>query len=108
MNEQAFAVLEYEDLRALVRRYAQTPVGRARAAALAPLADAHTVRRALAAVAEALELRRRGAGWSFSELADPTEALARMRIEGVVLEPLVLLELARLCDQVGPARAQIH
>jgi DNA mismatch repair protein MutS2 len=108
MNEQAFAVLEYEELRALVRRYAQTPMGRARADALAPLADAHAVRRALAAVAEALELRRRGAGWSFSELADPTEPLARMRIEGVVLDPLALLELARLCDQVGEARAQIH
>ena len=108
MNEQAFAVLEYEDLRALVRRYAQTPMGRARAAALAPLADARAVRRALAGVAEAIELRRRGAGWSFSELADPTEALARMRIEGVVLDPLALLELARLCDQVGEARAQIH
>jgi DNA mismatch repair protein MutS2 len=108
MNEQAFAVLEYEELRALVRRYAQTPMGRARADALAPLADAHVVRRALAAVAEASELRRRGAGWSFSELADPTEPLARMRIEGVVLDPLALLELARLCDQVGEARAQIH
>ncbi|HYY41881.1 MAG TPA: hypothetical protein VE775_04050, partial [Pyrinomonadaceae bacterium] len=108
MNEQAFAVLEYEELRALVRRYAQTPMGRARADALAPLGDAHTVRRALAGVAEALELRRRGAGWSFSELADPTDALARIRIEGVVLDPLALLELARLCDQVGEARAQIH
>ncbi|HEX8177934.1 MAG TPA: Smr/MutS family protein [Pyrinomonadaceae bacterium] len=108
MNEQAFAVLEYEELRALVRRYAQTPMGRARAAALAPLGDAHAVRRALAGVAEALELRRRGAGWSFSELADPTDALARIRIEGVVLDPLALLELARLCDQVGEARAQIH
>src|SRR5205085_2186867 len=31
MNEQAFGVLEYEDLRALVRRGAQTPMGRARA-----------------------------------------------------------------------------
>ncbi len=108
MNEQAFAVLEYEGLRALVRRGAQTPMGRARADALVPLADANEVRRALAAVAEGLELRRRGAGWSFSELADPADALARLRIEGAVLEPLALLELARLCDQVGEARAQIH
>ncbi len=108
MNEQAFGVLEYEGLRALVRRGAQTPMGRARADALMPLDDRTTLQHALDAVAEGLELRRRGAGWSFSELADPTDALARLRIEGAVLEPLALLELARLCDQVGEARAQIH
>ncbi len=38
MNDQAFGTLEYEGARALVRRYAQTPVGRARAEALEPLA----------------------------------------------------------------------
>ncbi len=108
MNEQAFGVLEYEGLRALVRRGAQTPMGRARADALAPLSDRARLQRALDAVAECLELRRRGAGWSFSELADPTDALTRLRIEGAVLEPLALLELARLCDQVGEARAHIH
>src|SRR5213082_1131489 len=108
MNEQAFGVLEYEDLCALVRRGAQTEMGRARADALAPLADVAAVRRALAAVSECVELKRRGAGWSFSELADPTDALARLRIEGAVLEPLALLELARLCDQVGEARARIQ
>ena len=108
MNEQAFGVLEYDGLRALLRRGAQTPVGRARAEALAPLADAARLRRALDAVSECLELRRRGAAWSFSELIDPSEALARLRIEGAVLEPLVLLELARLCDQAGEARAAIQ
>ncbi|HEX8069141.1 MAG TPA: Smr/MutS family protein [Pyrinomonadaceae bacterium] len=108
MNEQAFGVLEYEELRALVRRGAQTPMGRARADALAPLADRAALQRALDAVAECLELRRRGAGWSFSELSDPADALARLRIEGVVLDPLALLELARLCDQVGEARARIQ
>ena len=108
MNEQAFGVLEYEDLRALVRRGAQTPMGRARADALGPLNDVEHVRRALAAVSECVELKRRGAGWSFSELAEPADALARLRIEGAVLEPLALLELARLCDQVGEARARIQ
>src|SRR5947209_1584148 len=108
MNEQAFGVLEYEDLRALVRRGAQTEMGRARADALAPLNDVAAVRRSLAALSECVELKRRGAGWSFSELADPSDALARLRIEGAVLEPLALLELARLCDQVGEARARIQ
>src|SRR5436305_1970219 len=108
MNEQAFATLEYEDLRALVRRHAQTPMGRARADALAPLASREEVRRALRAVSECAELRARGVRWSFGELADPHEALARLRIEGTLLEPLPLLELARLCEQAADARASVQ
>ncbi|MDQ1613239.1 MAG: mismatch repair protein MutS2 [Pyrinomonadaceae bacterium] len=108
MNEQAFGVLEYDGLRALVRRGAQTPMGRARVERLAPLADVEEARRALDAVAECVELRRRGAAWSFSELADPAESIARLRIEGATLDALPLLEVARLCDQVGAARAAIQ
>jgi DNA mismatch repair protein MutS2 len=108
MNEQAFGTLEYDALRALVRRGAQTPMGRARAEALAPLSDAGEVRQALRAVSECVELRKRGGAWRFSELADPSEALARLRIEGSILDPLTLLELARLCEQASDARAAIH
>jgi DNA mismatch repair protein MutS2 len=107
MNDQAFATLEYEGARALVRRYAQTPMGRERAEALAPLASIEEVRRALRAVSECVELRARGARWSFSETADPAGAIARLRIEGTILEPLVLLELARLCEQAADARAAV-
>ncbi|HWS90583.1 MAG TPA: endonuclease MutS2 [Pyrinomonadaceae bacterium] len=107
MNDQAFGTLEYEGARALVRRYAQTPVGRARAEALEPLASTEEVRRALRAVSECVELRARGARWSFSELSDPAEAIARLRIEGTILDPLVLLELARLCEQAADARAAV-
>jgi DNA mismatch repair protein MutS2 len=109
MNEQAFGVLEYDGLRALVRRAAQTPMGQARVDRLAPLAGLEEVHRALDAVTECVELRRRsGAMWSFSELTDPSESIARLRIEGAILDALPLLELARLCDQVGAARASIQ
>ncbi|MFL6332070.1 MAG: endonuclease MutS2, partial [Pyrinomonadaceae bacterium] len=107
MNDQAFQTLEYEGARALVRRYAQTPVGRARAEALEPLSSLEEVRRALRAVSECVELRARGSRWSFSELSDPAEAIARLRIEGTILDPLVLLELARLCEQAADARAAV-
>jgi DNA mismatch repair protein MutS2 len=107
MNDQAFGTLEYEGARALVRRYAQTPVGRERAEALEPLASVEEVRRALRAVSECVELRARGARWSFSELSDPAEAIARLRIGGTILDPLVLLELARLCEQAADARAAV-
>src|SRR3954471_638014 len=107
MNDQAFATLEYEGACALVRRYAQTPMGRERAEELAPLASVEEVRRALRAVSECVELRARGARWSFSETADPADAVARLRIEGTILEPLVLLEVARLCEQAADARAAV-
>src|SRR5918998_1498351 len=108
MNQQSFGVLEYDGLRELVRRGAQTPAGRARVDALAPLDDLAELRRALRAVSECVSLRARGGAWSFSELADPEELIARLRIEGAILEPLALLELARLCDQAGEARARIQ
>ncbi|HEX8709511.1 MAG TPA: endonuclease MutS2 [Pyrinomonadaceae bacterium] len=107
MNSQAFATLEYEGLRALVRRGAQTAMGRARADALAPFDDGRELRRALQAVAESVELRRRAALWSFTEMADPSEALARLHIEGAILEPLTILGLGRLCEQALAARALI-
>lgn len=108
MHDQAFATLEYDELRALVRRYAQTPMGRARVDALTPLDDPISLRHALRALTECVELERQTGGrWSFPELNDPSDALAILHIEGATLEPLVTLELARLCDQVLAARALI-
>jgi DNA mismatch repair protein MutS2 len=107
MHDQAFATLEYDSLRALLKRGAQTPMGRARADELAPFNDQLSLRRALQAVGEGLELQRRGAAWSFSELSDPTQSLARLQVEGATLEPLALLELARICEQALAARASI-
>ena len=107
MHEQAFAILEYDELRALVRRGARTPMGRARVSALAPLGDLEELRRELRAVVECAGLRQRGAVWSLAELGDPSEALARLHIEGTALEPLAILELSRLCEQALAARASI-
>lgn len=99
--------MEYDRLRALIRRGAQTPMGRERALALSPIEDLLKLRHELGAVAECVELKHRGVSWSFSEMADPAEALARLRIEGATLEPLAILELGRLCEQALSARASI-
>lgn len=108
MHDQAFRTLEYTQLRQLVRRGAQTAMGRARVDQLTPLDNAETLRRELRAVSECIELRRRAGGaWSFTELGDPAEALALLRIEGSQLAPLVILEVARLCEQSLAARAVI-
>ncbi len=107
MNDQAFSILEYPELRALVRRGAQTPMGQARVAALQPLASVAEIERELAAVAECVDLRKRGAAWTFSELSDPGEKLALLKVEGATLEPAAILEIKSLCDQAMSARASI-
>lgn len=107
MHEQAFNTLEYPSLLRVLRRGAQTPMGRALVDALKPFDDLTELRHSLRAVAEAVELRQRGLVWSFSEMADPSDALALLNIEGATLEPLSMLELARLCEQALAARAVI-
>jgi DNA mismatch repair protein MutS2 len=107
MNNQAFGILEFDSLRALVRRGAQTDPGRARTEALAPIDDLSELRRALRQTEEYVELRRRGGRLSFDGLADSGNSISRLRIEGTALAPLSILELALLCERAMAARAAI-
>ncbi|HEY8205251.1 MAG TPA: Smr/MutS family protein [Pyrinomonadaceae bacterium] len=107
MNSQAFSILEFNQLRQLVRRHAQTGMGTARVAALAPFEDFDLLRRALTEVGEAIQLRSRGVRFSFEGIADPSEAIARLKIEGAALEPLAILDLVRLCNAALDARSAI-
>ena len=107
MNGQSFSILEYDQLRALILAGAQTPMGRERVNMLAPLDHLAELRQKLAAVAESVQLRRRGGSWSFSEISDPGEAVARLRVQGAALEPIAILQIARLCEQAMSARASI-
>ena len=107
MNKQAFTTLEYQQLLELIKRNAQTEAGQRRVETLAPFVDATDLRRALSVVAECVTLRSRGVRWVFSGLTDPGEAIARLRVEGASLDPLAILQTARLCDQAMSARAAI-
>ncbi|HEV8589729.1 MAG TPA: Smr/MutS family protein [Pyrinomonadaceae bacterium] len=107
MNSQAFAILEFNQLRQLVRRHAQTGMGTARVAALAPFEDVDLLHRALTETGEAIQLRSRGVRFSFEGVADPSEAIARLKIEGAALEPLAILDLVRLCNAALDARSAI-
>ncbi len=107
MNNQAFTILEFDSLRALVRRKAQTEMGCARIDALEPIEPLKDWARALQATGEMIELRQRGPRLSFEGIADPNESLSRLKIEGTALEPLTILDLARLCERAMDARAVI-
>jgi DNA mismatch repair protein MutS2 len=107
MQDQAFDILEYDDLRALIRRGTQTPMGHERTDALRPIENLDLLRKELARVAECVYLRARGGVWSFSLSTDPAENLALLRVEGAVLEPAAMLEIKSLSDQAMSARASI-
>jgi DNA mismatch repair protein MutS2 len=107
MNNQAFGILEFDPLRALLRRGAQTDNGRARIDALAPIEDLDELRRALRLVAEYVELHQRGGRLSFDGIADSSDSISRLRIEGTALDPLAMLDLAQLCERATDARAAI-
>src|SRR5439155_11983000 len=107
MNPQAFDTLEFDSLRALVRRGAQTAMGQGRIDLLEPSADLRQLQRALSAVAENIELRQRGTRVSFDGIANVADSILRLKIEGAALEPLALLDLARLCERAMEARSAI-
>jgi DNA mismatch repair protein MutS2 len=107
MITQAFKILEFDSLRALVRRQATTETGRARIDQLAPITSPEELGRDLLYVSEMIEARQRGARFSFDGIANPDEAISRLKIQGTALDPLAILDLSRMCDRALAARATI-
>jgi len=107
MHHQAFRILEYDQLRTLIRRGAQTAMGRIRVDALEPHSNLSQLQNELTALAECVAIRSRGASWHFSELEDPAEKLALLNVEGALLEPTAILDLKSLIEHAMSARASI-
>ena len=99
--------MEYQHLLGLIKRNAQTEPGQRRVEALAPIGDVFELRRELSALAECVILRNRGVNWHFSGLTNPAETIARLRVEGASLDPVAILQTARLCEQAMSARDAI-
>src|ERR1043166_1314441 len=107
MNSQAFAILEYQQLLDVVKRGAQTEMGKGHFNALTPLNNIDELRQELTALSECVNLRNRGVNWAFNEFADPAETISRLRIEGNTLDALAILQTAKLCEQALSARSAI-
>ena len=104
---QSLTTLEYGKLLALVARHAQTPMGKSRLENLSPLTSRLELDANLQAASEMIALAERDVNWSFSELPDPSDAVAVLRIKNATLDPLSLLEITRLCNQALFARSVI-
>lgn len=111
--------MEFGPLRELVGRFIGSPLGRAELEKLAPHTDRAILESALADVAEAMayqgasrqpQAAARGSAirLRFNSIPDVSAALTILRIEGAVLEPKQILELARLIEEAGEVRAALH
>jgi DNA mismatch repair protein MutS2 len=107
MDRQAFEILEFPSLRALVQRRAQTESARTVIQQLEPIDDLKDLQKDLAQLNEMFELRRRGGRISFDGVADVAESISRLRIEGTALVSSALLDVARLCARALAARSAI-
>ncbi len=102
-------ILEYAKLLELVSRNAQTPMGADRFADLRPHSSRIELDRDLAAIAETIVLNEeKQVTWSFSGLEDPTDAVAILKIRNATLEPNLMLEVARVCNQAMFARSSMQ
>ena len=109
MSNYSLLILEYERLLALVARNAQTPMGKSRFGDLQPLTNRLELEKELASVAETISLNEeKQVTWSFSGLEDPSDAVAILRIRNATLEPHLLLEVTRVCNQALFARSAIQ
>ncbi|MEO6655351.1 MAG: hypothetical protein ABIO36_04650, partial [Pyrinomonadaceae bacterium] len=109
MNSYSLETLEYAKLLELVSRHAQTPMGVDRFALLRPLATRRELYNALAAITETVALNAdKQVSWSFSGLEDPSNAVAILKIENASLEPNLMLEISRVCNQALFARSSIQ
>lgn len=112
-------LLEFEPLRDLVGRYVGSPLGRAELEKLEPHTDRAILESALADVAEAIayqgasrqpQAAARGSAirLRFNSIPDVAPALTILRIEGAMLEPKQILDLARLIEEAGEVRAALN
>lgn len=104
-------LLEYEALRALLGRYVSSPAGERELARMAPHTDRLRLEAELAEVAEALEYLTAGEAddsgvprLRFTGLADVDEAVARVRIEGAVLDGVEILALRAWLERATELR----
>ncbi|MCX6610219.1 MAG: endonuclease MutS2 [Acidobacteria bacterium] len=91
-------LLEYESLRALLARYVSSAAGHRQLEAMQPSTDREALVDSLAELSEALTFLTEGDSEDsglprlrFTDLEDVGEAVARVRIEGAVLEGLEIL-----------------
>ena len=92
-------LLEFESLRYLLRGYTSSPLGAAKAAAMAPSSDAAFIRGQQQLVAEVRVFLRAGSRFEFAGLIDLAQLVNKARIHGAVLETIEIRDLIAVVDR---------
>lgn len=100
--------LQYAQLLELIAHHAQTPMGKERIESLRPFSSKLELENDLLAISETIALSEEGVSWSFSELSDPSDTMALLKIQNTAIEPKILRELARIIKQSLFAKAAIQ
>jgi DNA mismatch repair protein MutS2 len=108
MSRSAQDVLEFDQLRELLRLRTTCAPGKRAIEALQFSHDRAALESAFAAIREAREWLRGAADLGFGGLADPESWLAKLEGPGAVLEPEELLQAASLMETAGWVRQEFR
>ncbi|HET6229538.1 MAG TPA: endonuclease MutS2 [Longimicrobiaceae bacterium] len=108
MNPHALNVLEYREALDIVARYASSPLGADAVRALTPSADLGWIGPELARVDEMRGFLGRDEGWAIPAVPDVRTALAKLRIEGSVLEGPTLRGIGTLLTSARTTRRAVQ
>ena len=97
-------VLEFDNLRELLRGYCSSPLGKERVAALAPSTDHSWIETQQTLAAEIREFRRVGGRFDFSALTDVSSLVEKSRIAGAALETTEIRDVIAVVDRAAEWR----
>jgi DNA mismatch repair protein MutS2 len=108
MSRTAQEVLEFDQLRELLRLRTTCAPGRRAVGALEFCTDRRALESVFSLIREAREWLRSGRELGFGALADPAAWLARLEAPGAVLEPGAFLDAGSLLETAGWLRQQFR
>ena len=100
--------LQFTKLLELIARNAHTEMGERRLLELRPHTSKIELTRNLKLIEETIALKKEDVSWSFSELIEPSDTIALLKIKNTAVEPKTLRELARLLTQALFAKEAIQ
>jgi DNA mismatch repair protein MutS2 len=108
MHAGALRALEFDRIVEAVQRFALTPMGSERLAALAPSTEPGRVQHLLAGTSETVRFLSSGGAFALRASADLPHILASLAVEGRALEAPRLLALCSFLDSVDESRDAIR
>jgi DNA mismatch repair protein MutS2 len=106
-SADALETIEFDAVLRLISAHAVGPLGAARVLSRGPTADLAWIRAELDQVGEVAGLFRRGEGLLAEPIPDVTRAVARLRVDGSVLEGMELAALLRVLSAAAAVHADL-